>query len=680
MTCNSLRHVFLTAGLLACCTIPDFASVGLPVHFSLGSADSLRRGEPITILVAVQSGADLPFVKFEVGSSTDWQVLDGTSHWAGAVGKGQTLQFQFRAIALTDQPEELAATLSVPGEPARIASLDPNRLGGRFPERVKGDPEGKAGERASEEERSRGEYDPSGILAVPLAATEPQIPGQEPTAARGRAPAASKTRDMRGASFTATGRFTYLDDNNVRRGVRNATVELWNLRSGNDLLEDKCDTGITDGNGNFSLNTTCSDLFDGPDLAVRIVLNTSVAEVKPDSIFAGSYTFQSGTRTNVSSDSINFGTITITSNRGAFQAHNLVTRAHTLMSQQGENLSKVTVLWPSASSSPVSFYTPILANLTLKATEPFGDEGTVFHEYGHHILSTVAESPSPDYSNGNCDSPGHPGHCLDQPEKGAIAWTEGWPDFFGAFLYSRHETVDGYGANTRYRFENHPANFAFPGEEDHTEAFVAALLWDLTDGVDDDEDEQGAGRRDRINLTFQNVWDVIKNFDPSADLFHNHPTSVHELWTGLRLNHRGDINRISEAYREHNIIKPQPDLEMTAVQTAPTQIPRGASFTISNTVRNTGNELANNGFTVRLRLVPVVGPGNFALPVTVGSRTIGVNMAAGGSNTATTTLTVPATATAGNYVLQACADSGGAVPESVENNNCRTAAGSVVVQ
>ncbi|MDP6667283.1 MAG: hypothetical protein QF357_07775, partial [Dehalococcoidia bacterium] len=28
---------------------------------------------------------------------------------------------------------------------------------------------------------------------------------------------------------------------------------------------------------------------------------------------------------------------------------------------------------------------------------------TIFHEYGHHLLHSFAESPAPDYDNGNCD-------------------------------------------------------------------------------------------------------------------------------------------------------------------------------------------------------------------------------------------------------------------------------------
>jgi hypothetical protein len=408
--------------------------------------------------------------------------------------------------------------------------------------------------------------------------------------------------------------------------------------------------------------------LDGPDLYVRLVLSNSVVEVKPDNVFAGTYTFRSSTRQNSAGGNVNFGTLTLTSNKDAAQAHNIIMRSHAFMSTVNESMSKVTVLWPGNGT----FYTPVFNNITLDADRPFDGEGDIYHEYGHHILSTKAESPAPDYDNGVCDEPGNPGHCIFQPEKGVISWTEGWPNFFGAFMHARHNGEDGYGV-TRYEFETLPTVDVTAAERDNVEGIIAGILWDLTDTVNDDQGVQGPGRRDNFNMSFAQMWNVIKNFDPSDSLLHNHPTSIHELFSGFQEMQTGSINRIAEVYREHGIIKAQPDLTMTALENPPTQLPRGTTFNLTSTVRNEGNERVNSGYTVRFQLVNAAN-----LAFTIGTRTVAANMAAGTSNTAAVNVTVPGTLTPGTYTLRACADAFGAVPEEDESNNCTGAAKTTV--
>ncbi len=648
------------------------AEVGSPIRLSLGSADHLRIGEPVNVIAVLEAGDAVSLVTFEVQSSSGWQVVDGQTRWAGAMDKGQVMEFRFRAVPLSDRPEALPATATVMGYKPLSATLDAERLGGRFPEQGRDESlqSDKGVRSASTADPVEAHFEEDVPLPEPMPATQPRIPGK-PAEPAPVAPAVKRGKD-RAASIVANGRFTYMDDNGIRRGVRNATVEVFNKNSF-PVLDELCGRGITDGNGNFSIGGSCGDLFDGPDVFARIVLNNSAVEVKPDSIFAGSYTFNSARLNNSASGTLNFGTITITNNQGAYQAHNVVMRAHQFMGAApvSESLPKVTVNWPYSGST--SFYNSVFKALYLRGTEAFGDEGVLYHEYGHHILNTKAESPAPNYANGNCD----PGHCLYQPELGVIAWTEGWPNFFAGFMHGRNNAADGYG-NTMMRFEARQAAFNFPGEEDHTEGIIAEILTDLVDTSNDDQREQGAGRSDATALTFDNVWEVIRNFDPSSDLFHNHPTSIHELYTGLRQNHLNQINNIAATYREAGIVKPQPDLEVTSVQNPPTRISRGTSFSNTNTVRNTGNERANNGFTVTFRLRNLVTRATVQLGG--GSRTIGANLGAGSSNTASSTLTVPTNAALGTYVVQVCADSNGSVPEDDEGNNCRNSSGSVIVQ
>lgn len=201
------------------------------------------------------------------------------------------------------------------------------------------------------------------------------------------------------------------------------------------------------------------------------------------------------------------------------------------------------------------------------------------------------------------------------------------------------------------------------------------MLWDLFDSADDDQFATGAGRRDHLSLGFDPIWKVIRNFDPGNG--HTHPVSIHDLWDGLRATRFSDINRVSEVYREHNILKPQPDLEITMVQIPPGRVSRGASFSIISTVHNRGDEAASTAFSVGFRLTPV--PSSILQPVALGSRTVAAGLIAGSCSTAAVTPTIPAGTAFGVYNLQVCADSGHAIPESDESNNCGLATGTIAV-
>ena len=663
--------------MMSMMAVPVCAKVAAPVMFSLGTADTIKPGEPLTVHVWIQPGADIQQAQFSLRSSADWQVAGGTSYWVGALAKGQPVEFQFQAIPLRADPGALVAVLSIPGYADQTAAFDPERTGGRFPEKAAAHADKTVRKAATEEEPVQVNFDPGEFIPEPLPATEPRVPGQaaqpQPPVVN---PKAGKGRTAR-VNLTANGRFTYDDDNDLVRGVRFASVEVWNLNPFPSFGDELCGRSTTDGAGNFTVTGACGDWSDGPDLVARIILNNNVIEVKPDNLFAGSYTFQSAAIQNSGGGTVNFGRINITSNRGAYAVHNLATRAQRFMAEQGEGMSKVTVLFPAQAT----FYTPVLANLSIAEDRAFGEVASVFHEYAHHVLVTKAESPSPDYENGHCDDP-NPGHCIGEPEKGVISWTEGFPNFFAAMLHRQFRTADGYPANTKYASESSPdpADFDFPGEEDKTEGVISAILWDLFDTASDDQNPDAPGS-DRISLPFSVIWQVIRTFDPSGDLFHNHPTSIHEFWQGLRAQRLNDINRVSEVYGQHNIPKPQPDIEVTALQNPPQAVAPGLQFNVNNTIANTGNERANSGFTVRFELRPSNGllvSRTSSIPL--GSRSVGANLLAGSQSTAQTSLQVPAGAALGTYVLRVCSDTGGAVPESDEGNNCRLATTTTIIR
>jgi hypothetical protein len=631
----NLKTQWTIAAALLWLVIPANATVGAPVSLNLGSSDIVAPGKPANVTARIEAAEDIEIAQFSVLSSRDWRIQDGTSNYTGTLKARQVLELRFTAVPLTDRPEPLSAQLAVRGYPAHVTSLDPSRMGGATPE-------------------------------ITIVRIEPRK-----SAAFEDHPVLKSKTGERSAfiTVTVTGTFFYLDTSRglpgVRRPVRKAKVKVYDRDQG-ILRDDSCGTGSTDSNGFFSVTGSCGDVGSGPDLYIGIELNNDVVDVRPEGLTARAYAFYGQVNKDHAGSSLPLGDIEITSNKDAFQAHNLVMRAHDFMVTEGETLPKATLRWPSTKST---FYTQGLRILHIEDRKPFLDELAVYHEYGHHVLTVRSESPIAFYDNGHCDTP-DPGHCVNQPENGVISWTEGWPNFFADFLFKRHGTEDSYGTASR---DLESFIHAFPGQEDKIEGVIAAILVDLTDTTNDDQAPTGDGRRDALGLAFTFSWDVIRNFNPAGGgIFHNHPTSIHEFYDGMASRQPTLINRVAEIYREHNIVKPQPDLVVSALLGPSQNLSPGATFSVSSTIRNDGMERANNSSTVRFELVS--GTSNTLL----GARQVGAEFAAGGSSVASTTLSIPTGTAAGIHTLRACADASANVPEADESNNCRTVSVSVV--
>jgi subtilase family serine protease len=112
---------------------------------------------------------------------------------------------------------------------------------------------------------------------------------------------------------------------------------------------------------------------------------------------------------------------------------------------------------------------------------------------------------------------------------------------------------------------------------------------------------------------------------------------------------------------------PPVDLIMSAASTTATTLAAGANFTLSNTAKNQGGSSAGT-FTVAFHLSTDTTYGNGDDVVITQTRVVSM-LAIGGTSTASTTLTVPASTTPGPYYVCATADSGNTVPEGDETNN-----------
>ena len=118
------------------------------------------------------------------------------------------------------------------------------------------------------------------------------------------------------------------------------------------------------------------------------------------------------------------------------------------------------------------------------------------------------------------------------------------------------------------------------------------------------------------------------------------------------------------------------DLVTTAVSNPASAAP-GASFSVSDTVKNQGGATAVASTTrYYLSLDNAKSSGDVLL---VGSRSV-PSLAAGQTSSGNATVTIPSTTPLGTYYLLSCADDPGTVTESDNTNNCRASSGTVTVK
>jgi hypothetical protein len=124
------------------------------------------------------------------------------------------------------------------------------------------------------------------------------------------------------------------------------------------------------------------------------------------------------------------------------------------------------------------------------------------------------------------------------------------------------------------------------------------------------------------------------------------------------------------------VTPPPPDLVETMVSTAATALAPGATINVTDTVSNQGR--ASTGFAIAFHLSLDATYGGADDVALTGTRTVN-SLGASASSTATTRLTVPASAPAGSYHVCAAADADNAVAETSETNNSLCTSSTIAV-
>ena len=502
------------------------------------------------------------------------------------------------------------------------------------------------------------------------------------------------------ATVTVTGRFVYVDDNGITRGIRNARVEMCDEEfPGCTFMAD----GQTDANGNFSVTGRAGDWFgDRPDPLVKVIADSGAGVVQTSGAVNTTYCFQSGFRDNATNGSThNFGEISPDSgvtcdvfrnqtdnDDGAWQVFTNLGEVRDFMNPHtratsGRDVPKVRAFWPEVLDR--TFYRgpiPLVDEGGISvAQSSTWNEGVIYHEYGHHVLQHFAESPMPDYNNGNCDGTFffEAGHCMWLSEKGFVHWTEGWPDFLGevvARTYGKDTTISAAYGNIEDL--PHPAAHADP-DHANTEGYTAAILLDAWDGVRTGEDHDGNGSRDRLDAGFGAIWNVVDTYDPKPfDGGWNHVRTIDQFLEGFDARNPTLASRLAEVYDENHLTGRQAmDLRVETTSPGSATVVRGRQLSVTDTTRNVGVTRVgeNSGTGFWLSTDAGRGPDDIRL----GTRGVPDLLPAGGSSTGTVSLTVPPGTPAGSYSLLACADADGGLFESNEANNCAVSAAKVVV-
>ena len=130
-------------------------------------------------------------------------------------------------------------------------------------------------------------------------------------------------------------------------------------------------------------------------------------------------------------------------------------------------------------------------------------------------------------------------------------------------------------------------------------------------------------------------------------------------WDGV-VNESVETNNV----RASGVIKVGPDLIVSAF-TTPATAAAGATISVTDTTKNQGGGPAGASST---RFYWSTNTSFDGADQMLGNRSVGP-LAAGASDSLTTTLVVPSTAGAGTYYVLAVSDSANTVPETTENNN-----------
>jgi alpha-tubulin suppressor-like RCC1 family protein len=352
-----------------------------------------------------------------------------------------------------------------------------------------------------------------------------------------------------------SGRFRYTRGDGIPMGADHIVIKIWD----DDPISDELIwSGQTDLNGYFDVVVDWDDCdisgCDDPDVYVEVVASGAEADVEEDDLLQTTYSWETPITGDFTGNAIDFGTFHPDDSveDGAVHLYSSVVKAHRFASDlHGMNPGPVEVLWPDYDDA--SKYDAGAEEIHIQPDDEW-DELVVTHEFGHHLHNIFGNLLEPDYNNGYCDTP-EPSHCVWCPEHVGEGWQEGFADWFGQVVTESYNATygivpwcsgtnsDGTAREPLYGLDglgSCPQDSQFhPGAE--TEGYVMALLRDIQDATNDDEDGGASDcDKDAMSLGSNQILTVFKNDDPTdIGMFINsfrahYPEYDQDLWSTIR--------------------------------------------------------------------------------------------------------------------------------------------------
>jgi hypothetical protein len=451
---------FMAAALLVLLPTPISAVIGPPVAVRLvGELHPAKAGERYEMVAEIRVYEDGELSGFRLGGNR-WSAMQLAAPARFALAKDQSREV--RLTAVPDDPNEpLVFEFEYNGHTTRW-NFDVSE---EFVQLMQG-PHATA--------------PASGRLPTPPPGwTPPPPPDDDAAAEPDAAPGAGAY------TITVHGWFGYYRVDGEPVGAPDIAIGVTDVRRNAQEVHTTIGTGNTDDFGYFSIPCTFTPTTAEPYPDIQLAFNSYSFNGRVEMITPVTYTryqWVSDIKPDVTGVDVDFGGLVPAAEQffGALEVYTDVFRSwHYCYYHAYWDTPPVGVMWPDLAHSR---YTPWQDLIHIPASASW-EEGTHSHEYGHHWMYKNSSSPTPDYCNGMCDSPEctHCGWCW---EKGAIALTEGFPDFMGWAIPLSY-TLD-YGL---YAINGSDYDYLGRCREDDTfhdpyftEGFLAAALQDICDG------------------------------------------------------------------------------------------------------------------------------------------------------------------------------------------------------
>lgn len=322
-----------------------------------------------------------------------------------------------------------------------------------------------------------------------------------------------------GQSIRVRGRIMYVRQDQVAVEADNVTVHV--MDDDSPASDEQIGQFRTDEHGAFDVTLEWDDCdalgCDDPDVYLVYDAENLVASVRhDDDAELYRWSTEENVIENFEGSEIDFGVQFPHADDAALHALTSVTRTHRWVQQKsGMNAPHVFVYYPAAGTN----YDTDANAINVQTSEVWG-EGTHAHEFGHHLTDSFSILQTPSYTNGFCDVPA-PSHCVWCPENSSDAWQEGFASWIAARAIRTFEDTYGpvpWGINDwRYRADDvdkcQQDSVAY--HHGATEGIVTALLWDISDDGNDDQD---AGLpdcdMDVLTLGEDEIFTVFRDDDP----------------------------------------------------------------------------------------------------------------------------------------------------------------------